>query len=165
MVHEARPDNSQRWVPPTHCPSCSSPLVSLKPGYSSQPGQLFCVGRACPEQSTARLRYFCSKMDIRGLGPRTVDLLLGLKPELELHHLYGLTQVGGGLCYGYDAMAVGAVVRAPGADAAVHQAHLLPRVIRTVRTLLMYHMSWQGNYVRADMSQHAMVGQVSLLVV
>lgn len=97
VVHEARPDNSQRWVPPTHCPSCSSPLASQKPGYSSQPGQLFCVNRACPEQSTARLRYFCSKMDIRGLGPRTLDLLLGVRPELELHHLYGLTQVSGGL--------------------------------------------------------------------
>ena len=51
------------------------------------------TGRSCPEQSVARLRNFASKMDIRGLGPRTLDLLLAARPGLEPPDLYSLTQV------------------------------------------------------------------------
>jgi DNA ligase (NAD+) len=93
VVHEARPEGTQPWVPPTHCPSCSASLVTQRPGCSSQPGQLFCVNRGCPAQSSARLRYFASKMDIQGLGPRTLELLLALRPELEVPDLYSLTLV------------------------------------------------------------------------
>jgi hypothetical protein len=54
-----------------------------------------CTCRSCPEQSVARLRNFAAKLDIRGLGPKTVDLLLAARPGLEPPDLYALTLAGG----------------------------------------------------------------------
>ncbi|MBN2051476.1 MAG: NAD-dependent DNA ligase LigA, partial [Spirochaetales bacterium] len=68
------------WKMPDRCPSCSGPLEKSGAHH-------FCTNRACPAQVRGRILFFVDRlqMDIDGLGPETVDVLLkeGLVRDIE----------------------------------------------------------------------------------
>ncbi len=57
--------------PPTHCPSCGSPLTKDGP-------KLLCAEPGCPAQMRERLKWFVGRdqMAIEGLGERIVDQVI-----------------------------------------------------------------------------------------
>jgi DNA ligase (NAD+) len=75
-----------RWVFPTTCPSCGSPLVRL-PGESDT----FCTNLDCPQQRVQRIAHFASRsaMDIEGLGEQRVQLLVDHGLLNDVADLYG----------------------------------------------------------------------------
>lgn len=54
---------------PTQCPSCGSKLDLVN-------GQLFCRNKSnCPAQSSKLIENFCTKMKLKGFGPKTIEKL------------------------------------------------------------------------------------------
>ena len=75
--------------PPESCPSCGETLTWEK-------DQLFCRSTFCPAKQDKRIEHFCKTLNIKGLGPKTVQKLELSEPwELydftveELTHLIG----------------------------------------------------------------------------
>ncbi|HUI70649.1 MAG TPA: NAD-dependent DNA ligase LigA, partial [Spirochaetia bacterium] len=70
-VLEKNESGASTWKLPATCPTCSSPLVK-------QGAHHFCVNASCPDQVRGRLNFFVARgqMDIEGLGPETIDVLL-----------------------------------------------------------------------------------------
>jgi DNA ligase (NAD+) len=77
-----------KYVFPTHCPECNSPLVRDTNGV-----YIRCVSKQCPAQWRQRLRYFATRdcMDIEGLGEKLVNQLVDAGIVLSFGDLYGLT--------------------------------------------------------------------------
>ena len=74
---------------PTHCPSCNEPVV-----YDKNDGAaLRCTNSACPAQLSRSIEHFVSKgaMNIDGLGPQIVELLLANSKIKDAADLYSLT--------------------------------------------------------------------------
>lgn len=69
-IPEKRPKNAVSWVPPTHCPACSTALVR-------EDGEVdyYCPNAACPGRRLESLIHFTSRnaMDIRGLSEARVQ--------------------------------------------------------------------------------------------
>ena len=73
---------------PTHCPSCNEPVV-----YDKNDGAaLRCTNSACPAQLSRSIEHFASKgaMNIDGLGPQIVELLLANSKIKDAADLYSL---------------------------------------------------------------------------
>ncbi len=75
---------------PTHCPSCSHPVIRDDSGEGAQ---IRCVNPNCPAQLSRSIVHFASKsaMNIDGLGPQVVDLLLKNGKIKDYCDLYTLT--------------------------------------------------------------------------
>ena len=74
---------------PTHCPSCGEPVA-----YDKNDGAaLRCTNSACPAQVSRSIEHFASKgaMNIDGLGPQIVELLLANGKIKDASDLYLLT--------------------------------------------------------------------------
>ncbi len=74
---------------PTHCPSCGEPVA-----YDKNDGAaLRCTNSACPAQVSRSIEHFASKgaMNIDGLGPQIVELLLANGKIKDVSDLYLLT--------------------------------------------------------------------------
>jgi DNA ligase (NAD+) len=71
------------WQIPAECPACQTRLE--KAG-----SQHFCLNWNCPEQVRARLVYFANRMNIRPIGPKTIDRLLAQKLIQNPEDLYKL---------------------------------------------------------------------------
>ena len=74
-AHPELRDGSQRaFTMPTHCPSCGEPVTRDK----DEAAAVRCTNSACPAQLSRGIEHFASKnaMDIEGLGPQVVELLL-----------------------------------------------------------------------------------------
>ncbi len=71
---------------PTVCPSCGEPV------YRDDEAAVRCTNAACPAQLSRSIEHFASKgaMDIEGLGPQIVELLLKNKLIADSADLYGL---------------------------------------------------------------------------
>ena len=74
---------------PTHCPSCGEPVVFDK----NDGAALRCTNSACPAQLSRSIEHFASKgaMNIDGLGPQIVELLLANSKIANVADLYALT--------------------------------------------------------------------------
>lgn len=82
-------DGSEReFFMPTHCPSCREPVFFDKDDGAA----LRCTNSACPAQLSRSIEHFASKgaMNIDGLGPQIVELLLGNKLISDVADLYSL---------------------------------------------------------------------------
>ncbi|HTP57847.1 MAG TPA: NAD-dependent DNA ligase LigA [Spirochaetia bacterium] len=79
-VLEKNENGNATWKLPESCPSCASALVK-------QGAHHFCVNPRCPDQVRGRLNFFVGRgqMDIEGLGPETIDVLLrnGLVHDID----------------------------------------------------------------------------------
>jgi DNA ligase (NAD+) len=88
VVLDARIGNERPITPPTHCPSCSTPLqwegIFLKCPNTHQ----------CPAQISRRILHFASRqaMNIEGLGESLVDLLVHHRLIHDPSDLYTLTE-------------------------------------------------------------------------
>jgi DNA ligase (NAD+) len=73
---------------PASCPACGGQV-----GRREEEVDLRCLNRACPSQLLWVLRHYASRdaMDIEGLGPKTVELLLAEGAIEDLADLYLLT--------------------------------------------------------------------------
>ena len=74
---------------PTHCPSCGEPVVFDK----NDGAALRCTNSSCPAQLSRSIEHFASKgaMNIDGLGPQIVELLLANSKIKDAADLYSLT--------------------------------------------------------------------------
>lgn len=87
------PDRDKRagtelpWTAPTHCPYCGSELVRPEGEVNR-----YCLNPRCPGRGYEGLVHFVSKggLDIVGLGPERVKLLLGAGLIHDAADLYGL---------------------------------------------------------------------------
>jgi DNA ligase (NAD+) len=77
-----------RFAMPTRCPSCHTPLEREGP-FDRCPN-----GLACPAQLRRSVQHFASReaLDIRGLGPQTVDALVAAGLVRSVADLFGLTR-------------------------------------------------------------------------
>ena len=82
-VLEKDPAGEPVWRMPAECPSCGSALTV-------QGAHSFCPNAACPDQVRGRLRFFVARdqMDIAGLGPATIDLLVDRGWVRDIADLY-----------------------------------------------------------------------------
>ena len=71
------------WKLPAACPSCGTAL-------SKQGAHHFCPNSRLPDQVRGRLRFFVARgqMDIEGLGPETLDVLLKHDLVRDIQDLY-----------------------------------------------------------------------------
>lgn len=78
-VPEKRDGTERPFVMPAYCPSCGEPVVR-DADNSAGGGEVAvrCTNSACPAQLSRSLEHFASKdaMNIEGLGPQIIDLLL-----------------------------------------------------------------------------------------
>lgn len=74
---------------PAECPICATPVQRL-----GEEAAHYCVNPACPSRMHRGLEHFVSRgaMDVRGLGERTVDLLLRSGLVKDYAGLYRLTR-------------------------------------------------------------------------
>ena len=82
-------DGSEReFFMPTHCPSCGEPVSFDK----NDGAALRCTNSACPAQLSRSIEHFASKgaMNIDGLGPQIVELLLANGKIRDAADLYSL---------------------------------------------------------------------------
>ena len=68
-----RPDGTEPFHLPAHCPECGSPVVRDEDGAAMR-----CTGAECPAQLLRNITHFASRnaMDIEGLGSAVVESLV-----------------------------------------------------------------------------------------
>jgi len=76
------------YVPPTHCPSCNTELVT-----GTEQGMLYCPNFECPGRRLESLVHFASRnaMDIRGLSYERIQQLVDAELVADVSDLYTLT--------------------------------------------------------------------------
>ncbi|MEG2096657.1 MAG: NAD-dependent DNA ligase LigA [Pseudoflavonifractor sp.] len=87
VLMEERPDDVKPYHLPDTCPVCGAEVVRDEDGAA-----LRCTGAECPAQLLRHLTHFASRdaMDIEGLGPAVVELLVNagvLKTPADLYRL------------------------------------------------------------------------------
>lgn len=89
VVFEKRPDDSEEYPLPLHCPVCQSELVHLDEEVA-----LRCINPKCPAQIKEGLNHFVSRnaMNIDGLGPRVLAQMYDKKLVSDVADLYNLTE-------------------------------------------------------------------------
>ena len=82
-VLEKDPAGAPVWRMPPECPACGSALTA-------QGAHSFCPNAGCRDQVRGRLRFFAARdqMDIDGLGPATIDLLVDRGWVRDIADLY-----------------------------------------------------------------------------
>jgi DNA ligase (NAD+) len=87
-VLSLRPDGSEPWEFPTHCPRCGHRLVRPEGESDTR-----CVAPDCPAQRDQKIGYFASRgaMDIEGLGEQMVQKLTAADLVRDPADLYSLT--------------------------------------------------------------------------
>lgn len=87
VILEKRPEDSQSYPVPTHCPICESELVHLDEEVA-----LRCINPKCPAQIKEGLSHFVSRnaMNIDGLGPRVLAQMFDKGLISDVADLYSL---------------------------------------------------------------------------
>ncbi len=82
-VLEKNEAGATTWKLPGTCPTCGKRLVK-------QGAHHFCPNAACPDQVRGRLAFFVARgqMDIEGLGPETIDVLIENKLVRDIDDIY-----------------------------------------------------------------------------
>lgn len=88
VLMEKRPDHATPFIMPDRCPECGAPVVREALESASR-----CTGADCPAQLFRHILHFASRdaMDIEGLGPAVIELLVhhGLITGIaDLYHLH-----------------------------------------------------------------------------
>ena len=88
-VPEKRVGDEVAFTMPEHCPSCGGKVVRDECGEGAA---MRCVNPACPAQTSRSITHFASKgaMNIDGLGPQVVELLLSAGKIKDIADLYSL---------------------------------------------------------------------------
>lgn len=88
VILEQRPEDSEPYVMPEHCPVCDSELIRIEGEVA-----LRCVNPACFAQIAESIKYFVSRnaMNIDGLGDKVVEQLLRADLIHDISDLYHLT--------------------------------------------------------------------------
>ncbi len=88
-IVERRTGDERPFSYPTHCPECGAPVVREEGGAMA-----YCSNRQCPAQRLESLKHFVSRgaMDIRGLGPQTLEKLVEMNLISSAADLYDLTR-------------------------------------------------------------------------
>lgn len=88
-VPEKRSGDEVSFTMPEHCPSCGGKVVRDECGEGAA---MRCVNPACPAQTSRSITHFASKgaMNIDGLGPQVVELLLSAGKIKDIADLYSL---------------------------------------------------------------------------
>lgn len=87
-VREKRSGAEREFRNPTECPVCHAPVVR-----EEGEAMAYCSNRQCPAQRIESLKHYVgrSAMDIRGLGPQTLEKMIDLKLIEDAADLYSLT--------------------------------------------------------------------------
>ena len=87
---EKRDGSEQVFKMPEACPSCGGKVVRDECGEGAA---MRCVNPACPAQTARSITHFASKgaMNIDGLGPQVVELLLSAGKIKDIADLYTLS--------------------------------------------------------------------------
>ena len=88
-IPEKRSGREEIFMMPTLCPSCNKPVVRDECGDGAATR---CTNPACPAQTARSITHFASKgaMNIDGLGPQVVELLLSAGKISDIADLYTL---------------------------------------------------------------------------
>ena len=88
-VVERRTGAEKIFSYPERCPVCEAPVVREGGGVLA-----YCSNRLCPAQRLEALKHFVGRgaMDIRGLGPQTLEKLLEMELVRDAADLYGLSR-------------------------------------------------------------------------
>ena len=88
VILDERPEDSQPYAIPTHCPACDSDLIHLEEEVA-----LRCMNPKCPAQITEGLSHFVSRnaMNIDGLGIRVLMQMFEKGMVHDVADLYTLT--------------------------------------------------------------------------
>ncbi len=88
VLLELRPDGTQPFVMPTHCPVCGQPVVRENSEAVTR-----CVNASCPAILKGSIEHWVSKdaLDIRGMGEKLVHQLVDKKVVHSVADLYELT--------------------------------------------------------------------------
>ncbi|SDQ15746.1 NAD-dependent DNA ligase LigA [Carnobacterium viridans] len=88
VILDERPEDSQPYLIPTHCPACDSDLIHLEEEVA-----LRCMNPKCPAQITEGLSHFVSRnaMNIDGLGIRVLMQMFEKDMVHDVADLYTLT--------------------------------------------------------------------------
>ena len=88
-VPELRDGTEKRFEMPKFCPSCGEPVFY----DADEAAAARCTNSACPAQLSRSIEHFASKgaMNIDGLGPQVVELLLKNNLISDVSDLYTLT--------------------------------------------------------------------------
>jgi DNA ligase (NAD+) len=86
-VREKRTGAEREFSYPRECPVCGGPVV-----HEEGDAMAYCTNRKCPAQRLESLIHFASQgaMDIRGLGPQTIEKMLDLNLIGDAADLYFL---------------------------------------------------------------------------
>ncbi len=89
-IPEKRNGSERVFAMPELCPSCGGRVVRDECGEGTA---MRCVNPACPAQNARSITHFASKgaMNIDGLGPQVVELLLSAGKIKDIADLYTLT--------------------------------------------------------------------------
>ncbi len=88
-IPETRDGSEQPFIMPDICPSCGGRVVRDECGEGAA---MRCINPACPAQTSRSITHFASKpaMNIDGLGPQVVELLLSSGKIKDIADLYTL---------------------------------------------------------------------------
>jgi len=88
-VREKRTGEEKEFRYPANCPVCGAPVVREK-----DEAMAYCSNRQCPAQRLESLKHFVSQgaMDIRGLGPQTIEKLIEMGLIKDAGDLYRLSK-------------------------------------------------------------------------
>ena len=88
VVDSEEHNNLPKYITPTYCPECNSPLVTREGEVN-----LYCANSECPSVVKARLEYWVSKeaMDIDFIGPSVIAQLYSLNLVKSPEDFYKLT--------------------------------------------------------------------------
>jgi DNA ligase (NAD+) len=107
-VREKRSEEEKEFRYPVECPACGAPVLR-----EEGDAMAYCTNGQCPAQRLESLKHFVgqSAMDIRGLGPQTLEKMLELELIADAADLYSLTADQVATLPGFKEKSVGNLLR------------------------------------------------------